>query len=112
MTKSDDDFDQYKYSAYVCGFDAHRKYLSSDGSGFGKICNNVIISGTDMCSYVYIDNNKKDILILGKSQADCFDDTMLTAEKKYFINLTEQQKRLYYGLQYNWVSIYIFVNVV
>ena len=37
-----------------------------------------------MSSLVYIDNKKKDILILGKGQKDGLDDTTLAAEKEYF----------------------------
>ena len=42
---------------------------------------------------VHIDNKKKDILILGKETTDCLDGTASTAEKDYFINYTEQQKK-------------------
>ena len=42
--------------------------------------------GADMSSSVHIDNNKKDIVILGKNGLD---DTTLTVEKEYSINFTE-----------------------
>ena len=55
------DIDKYGYSGYGIGFD--RKWsFSFPGSGFGQ---NVIIFGVDMSSSAHIDNNKKDILILG-----------------------------------------------
>ena len=48
-----------------------------------------------MSSSVHIDNNKKkDILILGKISMDGLDETMLSAEKEYSINFTEQQKKI------------------
>ena len=72
----------------------------SDGSGLGA----------DMSSLVHIDNEQKDILILGKGPADGLDDTMLTAEKEYSINFTEQQKKCYLNLHYNGMKGYIFVN--
>ena len=72
----------------------------SDGSGLGA----------DMSSSVHIDNEQKDILILGKGPADGLDDTMLTAEKEYSINFTEQQKKYYVNLHYNGRKGYIFVN--
>ena len=43
---------------------------------------NVIIFGVDMSSSVHIDNNKKDILIIGFSSPQGLDDTSLTAEAK------------------------------
>ena len=72
----------------------------SDGSGLGA----------DMSSSVHIDNEQKDILILGKGPADGLDDTMLTAEKEYSINFTEQQRKYYVNLHYNGMKGYIFVN--
>ena len=58
------DFDQYKYSGHVIGFDARGSLSLSEVSGFGK---NVIIFGADMSSSVHVDNRKKDNLICGPS---------------------------------------------
>ena len=57
--------------------------------GFSK---NVTAIGADMNSSVHIDYKKN--LILGKAPTDVLDDTTLTVEKEYYINLTEQQKKL------------------
>ena len=75
--------DNYKYSGYGIGFDAHRSFSLSDSSAFGK---NVTIFGADTSSSVHIDDENKDILILGKGPIDVLDDTALTAEKKCSIN--------------------------
>ena len=40
------------------------------------------------------------------------DDTKLTAEKKSYINFTEQQRKFCLSLHYNEVNSYIFVNGV
>ena len=69
--------DKYKYSEYGIGFDRNGTF--SVGNGFGK---NVIIFGVDMDSPAHVDNNKKDILILGEGSTQALDDTILTAEKK------------------------------
>ena len=61
------DFDQYKYSRYGIGCDASGSFSLYRGSGFSK---NVIIFGAYISSSVHIDNEKKDILILGKDQTD------------------------------------------
>ena len=46
-----------------------------------------------MSSSVHIDNEGKDILILGKGTAQGLNDTMLTAETQYWINFTSQNKK-------------------
>lgn len=64
-----------------------------------------------MSSSLHINNsNKKDIFILGKSPTYGFDDVTLTAEKRYAINFTEQQKQFCLSLHYNGLNSYIFVN--
>ena len=62
MTKNND-IDKYKYTGYGIGFE--RKGTFSVGSGFGRNC---IIFGVDMSSSLHVDNNKKDILILGEKR--------------------------------------------
>ena len=51
-------------------------------------------------------------MVLGKGPTNGLDDTTLTAEKEYSINLTEQQKELCLSFHYNGVDSYIFVNGV
>ena len=77
------DIDKYQYSGYGIGFDRESSF-SFPGSGFGQ---NVIIFGAEMSSSVHVDNEKKDISILGKGSAQGLEDTM-TAEKTYSINCT------------------------
>ena len=55
---------KYKFSDYGLGFDSRSEFSFTDGS-IGK---NAIISGADMCSYVHIDNKKKDFLFLLQAQ--------------------------------------------
>ena len=51
-----------------------------------------------MTSSVDVDKGK-DILILGEGPARKLDDTTLTAEAKYLINLTQSGKRFTLSLQ-------------
>ena len=82
FTKSSD-INKYKYSGYGIGL--HRRSIFSFPSGgFGQ---NVIIFGVDMSSSPHIDNQKKDILILGKGPTQGLEHT-LTAEKIYSVNFT------------------------
>ena len=55
---------------------------------------------------------KIDILIPNKGPADCPDDTMLTSEKEYYVNFTEQENKFCFRLSYNWMNDYIFVKKV
>ena len=72
------------------GFDVSGSFPLSVGSGFGK---NVIILGVDMSSPMHFDNEKKYILILGKSPTQGLDNTTFSAEEKYFKNFTKQQQK-------------------
>ena len=65
---------------------------------YGK---NVIISGVDMSSSVYVDNKERDILILGEGPTQGLDGTIFTAEAKYPINFTQSGKRFVLSLHYN-----------
>ena len=60
------DFDKYEHCGYGTGFDAHRTFLLSDGSGLIK---NVIIFGAEMSSSVHVDNRNQNFLVLGKGPA-------------------------------------------
>ena len=55
---------------------------------------------------------KKVILILGKGPTQGLDDTMLTPEKEYTINFSEQKTKFCLSLHYNGVIIHIFVNEI
>ena len=68
------DIDRYKYSGHGIRFD--RQVEFSFGNGFARNC---IIFGVDMSYSVHVDNNKNDILILGKSTTQGLDGTTLTA---------------------------------
>ena len=60
---------------------------------------------------MHIDNNRKDILILGKGPAQGLDGTTLTAEPKYPINFTQSGKRFVLTLHYNGSNSFLFVDV-
>ena len=70
------DINNYPYSGYRIGFD-RKSSFSFPGGGFGQ---NVLIFGVDMSSSAHIDNNKKDILVLGKGPTQGLKHT-LTTEK-------------------------------
>ena len=80
--------------------------LFISGGGFPQ---NVLIFWVDMSSSPYIDNKKKDILVLGRGPTQGLEST-LTAEKMYSINFTEKNKKFCLSLHYNGANSYLFVN--
>ena len=100
------DLDKYVYIGYGIGFDLHSKFLLPD-AGVGK---NVITFGVNMCSPMYIDNNKKDILILGKGPTQGLNDTTLTAKAQYSINFSISNRKFCLSLHYNGSNSFLFVN--
>ena len=99
------EIEKYKYSGYGTGFD-RRSTFSFPGGEFGQ---NVLIFGVDMSSSIHIDNEKKDILILGRGPTQGLVIT-LTAEKMYSINFTVTTKKFCLNLHYNGGNSYLFVN--
>ena len=57
----------------------------------------------------HIDNQKKDILILGKDPTQGLEHT-LTAEKLYSINFTNENRNFCLSFHYNGANSYLFVN--
>ena len=97
--------DKYGYSGYGIEFDRRSSFSFSNG-GFVQ---NIMIFGVDMNFSAHIDNKKKDILILGKGQAQRLEH-MLTAVKMYSINLTVTGKKLCLSLHCNGANSYLFVT--
>ena len=62
-----------------------------------------------MSTSIYIDNKKKDILVIGRGPTQGLEST-LTAEKMYSINFTVTKKKFCLSLQYNGGNSYLFVN--
>ena len=104
LTKNTD-IEKYKYSGFGIGFD-RRSSFSFPSGGFGQ---NVLIFGADMSTSTHIDNEKKDILVLGRGPMQGLEST-LTAENMYSINFTVTKKKFCLSLHYNGGNSYLFVN--
>ena len=100
------DIDKYKYSGYGTGFDRHGEF-SFGTSGFGRNC---IIFGADLSSSSHANNNKNNILVLGKDFVQGINDTTIYAEKMYSIDSTENNRKFCLSLHYNGANTYLFVN--
>ena len=62
-----------------------------------------------MSTSIYIDNTKKDILVLGRGPTQGLEHT-LTPEKMYSINFTVTKKKFCLSLHYNGGNTYLFAN--
>ena len=64
---------------------------------------------------MHADNRKKDILVLGEDPTDRLDDTTITAETKYFINIANPlppPEFLFLSLSYNGRNSLLYANGV
>ena len=61
---------------------------------------------------MHVGNKRKDILVLDESPTQGSDDTTITAEDKYPINLTRPGRTFLLSLYYNGGSSLLFVNAV
>ena len=91
------DPDKYFYSGYRIGFDSCSLFPYSNFNWDEK----VVDFGVDNSSSVHIDIKKKDILILGEVSTQRLDDTTITAEATYSINLSRLQRKFCLRLDYN-----------
>ena len=63
-----------------------------------------------MSSFMHVDNENKDILILGEGPTQALDDFTLTVEAVYPINFKQPNKGFVLSLHYNGRNSFLFVN--
>ena len=61
-------------------------------------------------SSAHTDNTKKYILVLGEDLTNELDYTTITAEAKYFVNITRSRNKNCLSLHYNATSILLYAN--
>ena len=91
------DIDKYTYSGYWIGFDGRGLYLLTDGR-FGW---NLVTFGVDMNSSPHIDNNGKDILILGKGSRIRW---AFINHRKNVLSFTDNRDKYCLSLHYKFVN--------
>ena len=64
----------------------------------------------DKSSSVHTDNKKKNILVLGECQTQRLNDTLVTAEAKYFVNFTKSRRINCVSLCHNERSNFLDIN--
>ena len=58
-------------------------------------------------SSVHLDNSKNDILVLGEGPTQGLDDTTITTEAEYSINVSRSQRKFYLSLHNNGSKFFI-----
>ena len=106
LTKNVDP-EKYRYSGYIIRFIA-RLYCPINS----KWCKNLIIFCVDNSFSVHTDNTKDYILVLGEGLKDGFDNTTITVEAKYPVNITKNRKNICLDLHYNAVNNFLNANDV
>ena len=97
---------KYKYKGYGICFDKGGKF--SEGSiNNGR---NILIFGVHESSLLHSNNKANNIYVMGKGPVQGIDDTTLYAEKVYFQNFTQPNKKFVLSLHYNDDNSYLFVN--
>ena len=97
------DLNKYKFSGYSSGFNARSQFLLP----FGKWNKNVVIRGADNSLSRHTDNNKKNILLLGERPTDGLEVTAITAEARYFVNISESRRKTCFTLHYNTANSFL-----
>ena len=100
------DIDKSRFSGYGIGFDSKGIFVFPNG----ECACIVILFGTDMSSFVHVDNTKKDILIFGEGATQGLDGTILTAEESIRINFIKSRKKFCLSLYYSGSDSPLFVN--
>ena len=59
---------------------------------------------------MYTDNNKNNILILGKDPTQGLEDTTITTEAEYSIDFPRSERKFCLSLHYNGSNNFLFVN--
>ena len=62
---------------------------------------NAISFGIDNSLSLHTDNRKKDVSVLAKGPTNRLDDTTITAEAKYYVNMTKPRNNRYLSLHHN-----------
>ena len=72
--------------------------------------NNVSSFGADISSFGHLDDENKNILILGEGPTQRLHDTTLTAKTKYLINVTQARKRFVSTVHHNGSNSFLLAN--
>ena len=93
------------YSGYGITFDSTGSWSLNNNT-----TRNVIIFGVHNDSSSHADNHKNNLLVLGESPTFGINGSFGPSEKKFSIDFTKTDTKLYLSLHYNDNNSYLFVN--
>ena len=103
ITKNADN-SKNNYKRYGICFDKRSEFAHTTDA------RNVLIFGVDMSFSVHATNRANHIYVMGTGLTQGIHDTTLYAEKNFYRNFTDLDKKFMLSLHYNGDDSYLFVN--
>ena len=113
ITKNATDYDKNNYKGYGICFDERSQFghtITEDGRAHTTNGKNVLIFGADMRFSAHATNRANHIYLMGDGLTQGINDTTLYAEKNYWRNFTDPDKKFIISLHYNGDESDFFVN--
>ena len=101
---------KYKYKGYGISFDESESFshVRKEGNfNHTALARNVIIIGVDMSFSKHANNKANNIYVMGKDYITKINDTTIYAEKMFYKNFTESDKKFILSLHYNDDKLFI-----
>ena len=107
------DTSKYDYKGYGICFDEGSEFghtITEGGFAHTTAARNVLIFGVDMSFSVHKTNRANHIYLMGTGLTQGIHDTMIYAEKNFYRNFTDPDKKFVLSLHFNGDDSYLFVN--
>ena len=107
------DTSKYNYKGYDICFDEGGEFSHTIKEGnfdHTTIARNVLICGADMSCSIHASNKANNIYVMGEALIQGINGTTIYAEKTFYRNFTDPDKKFVLRLHYNGDSSYLFVN--
>ena len=113
ITKNASDNSKNNYKRYGICFDERIEFghiITEGGFVHTTDARNVLIFGADMSFSVHKTNKANHIYLMGTGLTQDINDTTIYAEKNFYRNFTDPDKKFVLSLHYNGDDSYLFVN--
>ena len=113
ITKNATDNDKNNYKGYGICFDERSEFghtITEGGRAHTTDARNVLVLAADMSFSIYATNRANHIYLMGTGLTQGINDTTIYAEKNFYRNFTDFDKKFVLSLHYNGDTSYSFVN--
>ena len=113
ITKNATDNSKNNYKGYGICFDEESEFghtITEGGRAHTTDARNALIFGADMSFSVHATNRANNIYLMGTGLTQGINDTTIYAEKNFYRNFTDFDKKFMLSLHYNGDDSYLFVN--